>query len=566
MSDKFRYSIPVMTKRLLAIAAPVKKQLVVSTLASIVGNLSQMSIMAFGALLLLSAAGYDTYFSPAFSIAAAAVSAILIVVCRYIEGYVSHAGAYSLLAHMRISFFDVIRRLAPARLVDREKGDIMNIAVSDIETVEFFFAHTIGPIFTVVILPTATLALAFAVNPIFAAVLLPIYITVSIIFPLFAVKAGRKTGYNYRVQLGRLKSQVLESIYGLRDIQIFGCGQEKLKQVQDTNIQVNRAAHGLTLHRQTVSCAPAFLVYLARIAIIAVASYLASKGTVNPVGTVVISFVATASFSSTQSLTMVVSSLLETYAAAERLFALEDTAPEFIPADHPEKIGKIESIVFDNVSFNYGGSPKEILSDFSLSIKKGDKLGIVGESGIGKSTVLRLLMGFWKTTKGKILINGIPIDKVSFDELYSRIAVFQQDTFIFSGTIAQNIALGRPNASPKEIELAARRAGIDKFIARLPQGYSTQMGEMGSRLSGGEKQRIGIARVLLSDPDVIVMDEPTGSLDILHEKALLKTLREEFHDKTIIIVSHRPSTLTDCTSVIRIKDGKICTGELCGKH
>ena len=175
-------------------------------------------------------------------------------------------------------------------------------------------------------------------------------------------------------------------------------------------------------------------------------------------------------------------------------------------------------------------------------------------------------MGFWKTTKGKILINGIPIDKVSFDELYSRIAVFQQDTFIFSGTIAQNIALGRPNASPKEIELAARRAGIDKFIASLPQGYSTQMGEMGSRLSGGEKQRIGIARVLLSDPDVIVMDEPTGSLDILHEKALLKTLREEFHDKTIIIVSHRPSTLTDCTSVIRIKDGKICTGELCGKH
>ena len=554
MSGKYRYSLWEMTVRLLKIASPVKGTLFISTMASIIGNLSQMGLMAFGAGMLLSTAGFD---AGGFGSNAAGMGAcaLLIVICRYTEGVVSHAGAYSLLAYMRISLFDTIRRIAPARLMDREKGDIMNIAVSDIETVEFFFAHTIGPMFTVIILPCTALAMAFMVSPLYAAVLLPIYVLISVVFPLIAVRMGRGVGREYRERLGKLKSQVLESIYGLKDIQIFGYGQKRLETVLNTNRSINKAAHLMTLHRQMVTSAPTFLVYLARIAIVASASYLAARGASDPVGTIIVSFAATASFSSTQSLTMVVSSLLETYAAAERIFILEDTEPAVKEAADPEECGSIERIEFKNVSFRYEGGERDILSGFSLDIGRGEKIGIVGQSGIGKSTVLRLLMRFWEPDGGQILINGKQADKLSLKELRRRIAFLEQDTFIFSGTVAENIALGKPDATMEEIQKAAERAGIHDLISSLPDGYDTPMGSMGGRLSGGERQRVGIARMMLMDPDVIIMDEPTSSLDILNEKGLLVTLKKEFGGKMMIIVSHRPSTLSDCTRIIDLKKG-----------
>ena len=553
MPKRFSYSIPQMTGRLLRIAAPVKGTLAVSTLASILGNLAQMGIMGFGALLLLRCAGWVEGSLWVFA-GLMALSALLIVLGRYVEGVVSHAGAYKLLASMRVALFEKIRTLAPACLMDRQKGDILNIAVSDIETVEFFFAHTIGPLFTVIILPCVTLGLALWFHPLFAAVLLPVYLVVSVVFPLIAVKAGRGVGLRYRARLGELKSLVLESVYGLKDIQIFGFGPARLAQVEEKNREINKAAHGLTLHRQTVSSAPTFFVYLARILIIATASYLAVQGSSHPVGTVVLSFVAAASFSSTQSLTMVVSSLLETYAAAERLFQIEDTQPQVTEPAHPKACGPIREICFDQVGFSYGGNP--VLRDFSLTLSGREKVGVMGESGVGKSTVLRLLLRFWNPQQGQITINGIPIQEISLNELRQRIALLEQETFLTSGTLGENIALGKPDATREEIREAARQAGLADFIETLPQGYDTPMGEMGARLSGGERQRVGIARVLLLNPDVIVMDEPTSSLDVLHEKELLQTLEEACRDKLLLLVSHRPSTLTGCGRIVRLEQGR----------
>ena len=553
MSKRFSYSIPRMTGRLLRIAAPVKGTLAVSTAASIVGNLAQMGLMGFGALLLLRCAGWVEG-SPWVFGGLMALCALLIVLGRYVEGVVSHAGAYKLLASMRVALFEKIRTLAPACLMDRQKGDILNIAVSDIETVEFFFAHTIGPLFTVIILPCVTLGLALWFHPLFAAVLLPVYLVVSVVFPLIAVKAGRGVGLRYRARLGELKSLVLESVYGLKDIQIFGFGPARLAQVEEKNREINKAAHGLTLHRQTVSSAPTFFVYLARILIIATASYLAAQGSPHPVGTVVLSFVAAASFSSTQSLTMVVSSLLETYAAAERLFQIEDTQPQVTEPVHPKACGPIREICFDQVGFSYGGNP--VLRNFSLTLSGREKVGVMGESGVGKSTVLRLLLRFWNPQQGQITINGIPIQEISLNELRRRIALLEQETFLTSGTLGENIALGKPDATRDEIREAARQAGLADFIETLPQGYDTPMGEMGARLSGGERQRVGIARVLLLNPDVIVMDEPTSSLDVLHEKELLQTLEEACRDKLLLLVSHRPSTLTGCGRIVRLEQGR----------
>ena len=546
-----------MSARLFKIAKDVKGKLIISTLASVFGNIGHLGLMGFGAMMILSYAGLTGWGSSLTWRILMGISAFTIMICRFTEGLVSHDAAYTLLRDMRVHMFEVVKDLAPACLMDRQKGDILSVAVADIETIEFFFAHTIGPVFTVILLPLTTLIIAGKVNMIFVWVLLPLYLIISVILPYISLKAGINVGRQYRRDVGKLKSHVLESVYGMRDIQIFGIGDERRKEVIQQTEKINKSAHVITWHRQLVTSAPTFFIYLARILIIAVASYLAANGESDPVGVIVLSFVVSASFSSTQSLTMVVTSLLETFAAAERLFDLEDTQPAVTEAEHPVELGKIEKIEFKNVSFAYNKGEKPVLENLNLVISGKDKIGVMGASGIGKSTIIRLLLRFWDVTSGEILINGINIKDISLYSLRSHIALLEQDTFIFNDTIAGNIAFGKPAATLDEIKVAAKRAGLAEFIETLPNKYDTDMGELGSRLSGGERQRVGIARVMLTNPDMLVMDEPTSALDIINEKGLLKTLDREYKDKMIMIVSHRRSTLTDCNRILTVKDGKL---------
>lgn len=549
MKGKFSYSMKEMNRRLLAIGRPIRKYIAISTIASVLGALSHMGLMGFGALWLLAAAGFcnGTIAYAALTIACA----VLIAVCRYLEGLFSHLGAYGILAKMRVHLFDAIDRISPAYMIGRETGDIMNIAVADIETLEYFFAHTIGPMFTVILLPVTTIALAWFVNPLYALVLIPIYVMISVVLPLGALIAGRSIGMRYREQLGDLKSKILESVYSIRDIQIFGAGNRKMNYVMQANSRVNKAALGLTLHRQTIASFPSFFIYLARILILVCAGYLASKRIDNPVGTIAISFAATASLSSSFSLTFVVTSLLEAYGAAERIFKIEDTLPETKEPVHPVTCGEIQTIEFKNVSFAYPGTERMILEHFNYVIHKGDQIGIAGESGAGKSTLLRLLLRFYAPSEGQILINGIPLEQISFSELHKRIAFLEQDTYLFDMTIGENIGIAKPGASIEEIKDAAKQAGIAEFIDTLPEGYDTDMGQMSARLSGGERQRIGIARILLRNPDICLMDEPSSALDALHEKELLHTLQTAYAGKTLLLISHRSSTLTGCSRILQ---------------
>ncbi len=556
MKYRFQYSLKEMTVRLFAMAKPIRKYLVISTLASIIGNLSHMGLMGFGVLWILRSAE-AVGGSLSFYIFMTVLCAVLIPVCRYLEGVFSHIGAYGILAKMRVHLFEILERISPAFMIERNQGDILNIAVSDIETLEFFFAHTIGPMFTVIILPVTTLLIAAHYNPLFAWILLPVYIMISIVIPLAGLKLGRSIGMRCRKSLGTLKSKVLESVYGIRDIQIFGYGKRKAEEIRKQNDEVSQAAHGMTIHREVLNAAPNFFVYLARILIIAIAVKLKEQGIGDPAGTVVISFVAAASFSSTFSLTFVVSHLLEAYAAAERFFLIEDTVPAVQESSDPKELGEIEEISFDNVTFTYPSASSPVLKNASLKIGKNEKTGIYGESGIGKSTLLRLLMRFYDPEEGSIQINGTDIRDVSLHSLRLKTAMLEQETYLFDASVAENIAFGKPEASMDEIRTAAKRAGIADFIETLPDGYETQMGQMAARLSGGERQRIGIARVLLRNPDLIVMDEPTSALDAFHEKELLETIRNEYHDKTVIIISHRQSTLGDCDTILQVKDGQI---------
>lgn len=558
-----KQSLLTLTKRLLKIAATLKKFFVISTIVSIIGNIAQMGLMGFGAAFILSVAGKLKYANSVTYCILMIMSGILIVTCRYLEGYFSHAGSYELLAKMRVDMFGTLRKLAPGSLIGRNNGDIMAIAIADIESIEFFFAHTIGPLFTVILLPLVTLIIAGSIDMLFVYALLPIYLIISVIIPILAIKLGRNIGIGYRQKLGELKIFLLDSVYGLSEIQIFDYGKRRNEELEAVNRNINRSIHQLAYHRQLVVSTPTFFIYLARIAVIAVASYLALKGNIDTTGIIILSFLVSASFSSTQSLTTVVSSLLETYAAAQRYFDLEDMVPVVNEIVEPKELKNIDKIEFINVSFSYPEINRKIIENMNLTINFKDKIGLVGESGIGKSTLIRLLLRFYDVTSGQILINGIDIKEYSLQDLRQRIGILEQDTFLFNDSIAANIALGKPKATKEEIVKAAQMAGIHELIISLPEQYDTMMGELQNRLSGGEKQRIGIARVLLVDPDFLVMDEPTSSLDVINEKGLLKTLAEQFENKTWLIVSHRPSSLTGCDRVIKLENKQIY--ELGGK-
>lgn len=556
MKKQFTYSLSTIIKRLFNFAKPIKSYLIISTLASIIGNLSHVGLMGFGSLYLLSMANrFDS--NPTIWLILTITSAALIAICRYLEGVYSHIGAYGVLASLRVHLFTVIDHISPAFLIDRKKGDLMSIAVNDIETLEFFFAHTIGPMFTVILLPLVTLVLAYNIHPYYFWVLLPLFILISIIIPLIALKAGKNIGMNYRKSLGELKSLILESVYGIRDIQIYNNGDKRLEEILDENKKVNKASHGLTIHQQILTSVPNFFIYIARISIIVIAAYLISQNNNNPTGTILISFVAAASFSSTFSLTFVVTHLLEAFAAAERIFIIEDTVPNVNEIEQPKTCGTIEEIHFDNVSFTYPNTDVQVLNGLNLNIKKGDKIGIFGPSGIGKSTLFRLLLRFYDPSSGQITFNDISLKDLSFKEIHQRIGMLEQETYLFDDTIKNNIAIAKEDASMEEIKLASKRAGISDVIESLPDGYETQMGQMASRLSGGEKQRIGIARIMLACPDIIVMDEPTSALDAFHEKEMLHTLKTEYSDSTWLIISHRMSTLTYCDKLYKLENGKL---------
>jgi ATP-binding cassette subfamily C protein len=549
MSSRTKPGILSLSRRLFRIAASEKRSLVISTLASILGNFAHMGLMASGALLILSVAGLNHIAPPVWGSLMLLCSAG-IGICRYFEGLISHVAAYKLLAGMRGDLFETLRRLAPARLLDRQKGDILSVAVADIETIEFFFAHTIGPLFTIILLPLATLCIAAQVHLLFLPLLVPVYLLTGVALPLLAIKTGRAMGQNYRERIGDLKSFMVESVSSLKEIQIFNYGERRMTAALEKTKGINQAAHGLTLHRQIVTAAPVFCISLARILVIAAASYLALKGYENPAGIIVLSFVVSASFSSTQSLTTVVSNLLETYAAAERYFAIMDDQPEIMEAPCPVELEPIETVEFDHVTFGYRRDQEPVIQNLSFTLKKGEKTGLIGESGAGKSTIIRLLLRFWEPLAGEIRINGIPLNQISLKSLRSRIVMLEQETLIFNDTIAANICLGKSGATMEEIILSAKRAHIHDFISALPEAYQTPMGELNGRISGGERQRIGIARAMLSNPDMLVMDEPTSNLDVLNEKALLKTLNDEFEDQTMLIVSHRRSTLTICDRIV----------------
>lgn len=542
-------------KRLFAFTKQVRAEMIQCVAGGIAGGLAKIGIYTCAGMLLAIAAGLAPGRPIAFPAVMIVICTILIPVTYYYELFKGHDVAYHLLAILRTEMFGEIQRLSPAKLTGERKGDIISTLMADVDTLEIFFAHMIAPIATAVVCTVFSLTFIALKAPSLALIVIPLYAYVGLISPVLIAKAGRGKGRQYRRDLGDLKSYILDSLRGLKEVLIFRNGKERLDNIDERGRRMNRLQLGISRQNALLMSVPSFIIQLSRILAFAVCGALVVKRGLSAYNAVVLMLMVPATFDPLTQLSTSTTGLIQTFGAAERVFALIDEPAQVEDSGTLEFPEKIDTISFEHVSFAYPGTNIKVLDDFSFSVRGGENVGIMGESGCGKTTMMHLLLRFYDPDEGAVKVNGIDIRRFTLSALRRRISMMEQDTFLFNDSLKNNIKLGKPDATDEEVEAAARRASIHDLIMSLPEKYETMAGELGGRLSGGEKQRIGIARTLLKDSDLLLFDEPTSSLDILNEKGLLKTIDENFSDKTVVMISHRSSTLGACSRVCRIRDG-----------
>ncbi|MCR4893133.1 MAG: ABC transporter ATP-binding protein/permease [Eubacteriales bacterium] len=540
-------------KRLFGFTGQVKKEMLACVTGGLFGGLAKICVYISAGMLLASAAGFGgTFLWPSILLI---LSTCSVPITYYYEMFKGHDVAYHLLAILRSDMFEEIERLSPAKLTGEKKGDIISTLIADVDTLEIFFAHLISPIVTAVGCTVFSLVFIGRRAPSLALLVLPFYLYVGVISPILINKAGREKGRKYRRDLGELKSYILDSLRGLKEVLIFRNGGERLDNIDARGMAMNKLQISINRQNALLLSVPSFIMQVSRILAYAVCGAMIVRSELSRYDSVVLMLMIPATFESLSQLSTSATALIQTFGSAERVFALIDEPAQV--EDSGTKIfpEKVESVVFDNVSFTYPGTTAKVLDGMNLTLTQGQNAGIMGESGCGKSTMMHMLLRFYDPDEGRILVNGTDIREYTLESLRRGISMMEQDTFMFNESITENIRLGRPEATAEEVEEAAKRACIHDLIMTLPEGYDTKTGELGGRLSGGERQRIGIARTILKDSDMMIFDEPTSNLDVLNEKGLLKTIDEEFSDKTVLMISHRASTLGACDVVKHFEDG-----------
>lgn len=494
--------------------------------------------------------------------------------CGYLEQYYGHDVAFRLLAMIRSRIFNALRKLAPARMLDKRSGDLVSTIMADVEYIEVFFAHTIAPVTIGIVVPAAVLVFLGSYWPGFILIVLPFYLALGLGIPLLTNHLAREKGRSYRKELSFMHGHLVESLQGLRELLLFNKGRDRLEQIRAGSRRLDRALGQLRNHEGFIFALSDSLIIAAIGAVLLAASIRYTEGLLSLPGLIVVVAVTSSSFGPVIALSSLSGTLMQTFAAAERIFRLMDEKPavdeerEDTAANKPRQMTPIPApvigeLAYHDVCFHYPSQHEDVLRLFSLVIRQGEHVALVGKSGSGKSTALRLLLRFWDPSRGAITWNGRNINTVLPAKLRAGMAVVSQDTFLFSGSIADNIKIGNPQAPDEAVEKAAQRASVDQFIKSLPQGYQTPVGELGDKLSGGERQRLALARALLIDAPLLLLDEPTSNLDVLNEKKVLKALAEACKGKTVLMVSHRPSTVAAADQIFVLEKGRIVER---GKH
>lgn len=519
-----------------------------------VGFVCAMGVTVFGAVGVAKALGEAIALSYGWIIGLTIGCGVLRGLLRYFEQYSNHYIAFRLLAVLRDKIFGALRVLCPAKLESKQKGSIIAMITSDIETLEVFYAHTISPICIAVLVSTAVfLFVGFVSSWYLALVALAGFLTIGIVVPLISSGKLKESGVKYRAEFASFSAYFLDSIKGIKDIVLNNAGEEREK-------EVNRRSDGLLKEtkkmKHNITCAGSAIELMVSVFVLitlAVGILLVKKDML-PLGRMIIGMVTVfSSFGPVIAVGSLPGNLTQTFASGDRVLNLLAEKP----AVESVKSGKdfdYEKLDVKDLSFSYDGQT-EVLKDIKMHAEKGEIIGIVGESGCGKSTFLKLLLRFWERSGGEINYDDIDIDKINTNSLLKNVTMVSQSTYLFEETIEDNLRIAKPDATPEEIENACKMASIHDFIMTLPDGYKTQVGALGDNLSAGEKQRIGLARAFLRGSELILLDEPTSNVDSINEGIILKALKEQKNKKSIILVSHRESTMAIADRIYKVDCG-----------
>ncbi len=518
------------------------------------------------------------------------VIAVLRGILHYVEQYCNHFIAFKLLAIIRHKVFAALRKLCPAKLEGRDKGNLISIITTDIELLEVFYAHTISPI-AIATLTSIIMVIFIGRYHWLAGVLaLAAYLIVGVVIPMWNGKRGSQKGMEFRTNFGELNSFVLDSLRGLDETIQYGQGEKRKEQMSERSQNLAGMQESLSKMEGSQRSFTNMVILLASFGMLALTIWLYDKGTMGFEGILTCTIAMMGSFGPVVALSSLSNNLNQTLASGERVLSLLEETPlvEEIPGDvetsGAEGMGhEFTGAEAENVTFAYkvngsegdrqgesdragkcpgaenglGRDNEVILDNYSLKLQPGKITGIHGASGSGKSTLLKLLMRFWDVQDGSVSVDGTDVRKIPTKHLRDMESYVTQETHLFHDSIANNIAIAKPGASREEIMEAAKKASINDFIMTLPKGYDTEVGELGDTLSGGEKQRIGIARAFLHECPLILLDEPTSNLDSLNEGIILKSLKESAEKKTVVLVSHRVSTMNVADVVYEMENGRI---------
>lgn len=553
MNRKSMGNIKVMM-RLITLIFPLIGYMLLAIVMGVLGFLCAIFIPVSGILLVMKGIGTTITFTYLQIFFFMIILAVFRGILHYLEQACNHYIAFRILALIRDKVFLVLRKLAPAKLEGRDRGNLISLITQDIELLEVFYAHTISPILIAIITCIILLILFASMHIGLMLIALLAYIAIGVLLPLYITKLGRSKGNIYRDKFGEMSSFTLESLRGMQEIIQFGRGEERLFKMNEKSKELNEVQKELKAF-EGISSALSNLCVLGFSFIMLMVSLMLHDEYALPFAYAILSSVLLlSSFGPVLALSSLSNNLLVTLASGRRVLTLLDEQP--IVEDIEDKdSATFGSIDISKLSFAY--DDQDVLQNINTTIPAGSIIGIHGKSGSGKSTLLKLIMRFWQVEHGSIHINQKCIGQINTRELRTMESYVTQETCLFHDTIENNIKIANLHASAIEVEEACRKASIHDFIMTLPHGYQTHVSELGESLSGGEKQRIAIARAFLHNGDCILLDEPTSNLDVLNEAVILKSLQAT-KDKTILLVTHRSSTMKIADHIIKIDSGRVC--------
>ena len=549
---KKRSNFAVM-KNLIHLVKPLTDYMILAILMGLLGHLCASFITIFGAFGILQVLGMWKG-SLGFLFIGVAVFAVLRGILRYAEQSCNHFIAFKLLALIRDEVFQSLRKLTPAKLEGKDKGNLITVITSDIELLEVFYAHTISPA-AIAVLYTILLCLFIGQFHVILGILaLLAYLAVGVLIPLAVSKAGGDDGMRFRTKSGELGSFVLDSLRGLSEILQYGQGQERMRQMNHRTDELSKEEERMKRTTGRNMAITGMTILISDLLMLFVSSMLYQRGTLGFDGVLISTVALMSSFGPVTALANLGSTLQNTFAAGNRVLDILEEEP-MVKEINGQKEVAFHGAKAEHVTFSYG--QETILKDVSADIKENSVVGIIGKSGSGKSTLLKLLMRFWDVKEGSVSISGTGVNQINTSNLRDMESFVTQETCLFHDSVAANLRIAKLDATQEELEAACKKASIHEFIKKLPQGYETQVGELGDTLSGGERQRLGLARAFLHDAPFMLLDEPTSNLDSLNEAVILKSLEEERNGKTVVLVSHRESTMQIADVVYSVERGRM---------